>query len=166
MRPFIPSITLAVLVVATTAFGAPPSHVAWRPVHAFIGSWTGSRSAPDGPLKVVRTYASGTDNRHVRVREKIAGRPDGGRHDEIRFDAERGVLVLRHIVEDGKFVDLALAPVESNATRLVFAGVTDNPGRVRVTVESAGWNAFVERVEHAAPGAEFVVIAETRFRRK
>jgi hypothetical protein len=141
---------------------------AWQPLHAFIGSWSGvqSATAPDAkPAKLARKFATGVNSKHLEVTDRAQDK-DWQLAGVISFDAESGRLVLRRFAADGKVNDLALDSDASGATKLVFAGVEDNPGRTRVIYDRSGWNEFVERVEYAPQGQAFSLVSETKFKRK
>ena len=156
----------AALVLAVAVSTAPPSGTAapdqteaWRPMHAYIGTWKSV-----GAERRTRVYASAATNHHLEITES------GASHDRavwgiVSYDAARGVLVLRRFVADGDALDLALDPSSSTAEHLVFEG----PGadsRTRVTYDRPGWNTFVERVERSSGGAPYALLLETRFERK
>ena len=165
--------TAASLVSPTTSGSslAVNSTEAWAPLRAFIGSWSGVQSAAPGAedtktAKLTRKFETGLNSKHLEVSDRGNG-SNWALAGVISFDADRGALVFRKFAADGKVSDLAYQPDASNETRVVFAGVSDNPGQTRVTYERSGWNAFVERVEHAPKGGqEFSLVSETKFKRK
>jgi hypothetical protein len=84
----------------------------------------------------------------------------------VSFDPGRQGLVLRHFAADGSTSDVTFDAAASTADQLVFASPESEPTRTRITYQRSGWNNFVERIELAAGGAPFTVVAETRFERK
>jgi hypothetical protein len=145
--------------ISTGSPASPPAvdqTEAWRPMHAFIGTWKSG--------KVTRTYASAATNHHLEITESAGG------HERavwgiVSYDPALQGLVLRHFSPDGGAADLALDPAASTADRLVFVGDA-GAAHTRLTYERAGWNTFVERVEQAAGNDTFALVAETRFERR
>jgi hypothetical protein len=172
-----PSVAKAELSTgANLSPAAATSTEAWAPVRALIGKWSGVKSAPAvpagaaslasaKPTKVSRKFETGIASKHLELSEKNGDAP-WGVAGVISFDADRGGLVLRHFGTDGKTTDLAYDAAESGETKLVFAGIADNPGRTRVTYERASWNELTERIEYAPQGGSYVVVSETKLKRK
>jgi hypothetical protein len=156
----------ALILAAALAFasGANAAAVdpteAWRPIHAFIGTWRGVRA--DG--KVTRTYASAPTNHHIEITEKANG-PQAV-WGVVSFDPQKQGLVLRHFGADGTASDVALDPAASTADQLVFASPESETTRTRITYERAGWNNFVERIELSTGGGAYTLVSETKFVRK
>ena len=143
---------LGILLATVTWAGAQTldQTEAWRPMHAFIGTWKGVRASG----KVTRTYASAPTNHHLEITEKAGG--PAGVWGIVSYDTAKSQLVLRQFGTDGSATEVALDPAASNADQLVFAG-----GETRITYRREGWNAFTERVERGA-----ALVSETRFQRK
>lgn len=174
-----PLLIALVLTVGASVAGADTSaspepsasaSAAWAPVQALIGSWTGVKATPeqtakDGASKFTRKYETASNSKNVQVNDRN-GNSSWQVAGIISLDAERGNLVLSHLGTDGRMSDLVLEPGQSSETRLVFTGVHDNPGQLRVTYERLNWNEFVERVEYAPQGQGFSLVSETRFKRK
>jgi hypothetical protein len=156
------------LVLAVPAHGEPaPSAEVWKPVRAFIGSWTGARSGPDGSGKVTRQVESATDNRQLVVLERPQGRAEAYSWGAIAYDAAQGALVIRPHGDAAGIgaSELVLEAVDPEATRLVFASPAGSPRPTRLTYERVGWNEFVERLEESPSGGPFALVWETRFKR-
>lgn len=153
---------IAALVIAFAAStgslsgaAVPDQTEAWRPMHAFIGTWKSV-----GGEKRTRVYASASTNHHLEITEAGPG------HDRavwgiVSYDSARRGLVLRRFVADGDALDLALDSASSTPEHLVFEGAG-----TRVTYDRAGWKNFVERVERPAGDASPALLVETRFERK
>jgi hypothetical protein len=157
-------LALAVSVASMASAATVDPTAVWRPMYPFLGTWKGTRAGANGPVTVTRGYASSATNHHLEITETGGGRTQAA-WGIVSFDPERQALVLRHLDADGSSSDLAFDPA-STADRLVFASPESSATRTRVTYERAGWNNFVERVEVAAGGGPFTVVAETRFVRK
>jgi len=159
-------IALLLAVVASLASGASADTVApadtWRPMYSFLGTWKGTRTGTDGPVKVTRVYASATTNHHLEITESGASRASAV-WGIVVFDPQRQGLVLRHFAANGSAADLAYDAQASTADKLVFASAATDSAPARITYERAGWNAFVERIELAGAGGAMTVVAETRF---
>jgi len=137
---------------------------AWKPLHAFVGSWAGTKAGSEGNAHVTRGFASTPDNHGLEITEKSGGRTSiWGR---VRYDQARQALLLEQPSAGGGNTEYVFDEASSNDTRVVFASVTHNPGVTRVVLERSNWNEFVERVEHAPMGQSFAVVSETKFKRK
>jgi hypothetical protein len=151
--------------ISSAAGGATVDLVeGWRPMYPFIGTWQGTRSGPDGQVKVTRVYASASTNHHLEITEKVGGR-SRAIVGMVSLDPERG-LVLRVFATDGSASDVVLDPVVSNATQVVFASLESEGPRTRITYERVGAKNLVERIERSTGGEPFTVVSETRLVRK
>jgi hypothetical protein len=155
-------LALAVSVASlANAASVDPADV-WRPVTSSIGTWKGTRTGANGPVKVTRVYAAATTNHHLEIAETGGGRTRAV-EGMVSFDPQRQLLVLRAFDADGSASDLALDPAASTAGQVVFASLEGDAARTRITYERTGAKAFIERIEHAAGGSQFAVVSETRF---
>ncbi len=139
---------------------------AWRPIYPLLGTWQGTRTGADGPVRVTRVYASAPTNHHLEITERGSGRAAAAVWGMVSYDPQRQGLVLRHFGPDGSAADAMFDPAASTADQLVFGSADSEPTRTRITYARTGWNNFVERIELSAGGAPFTVVAETRFERK
>jgi len=157
---------LAVSIVSSAGAASVDPAEVWRPLHAFIGTWKGTRAGGNGAIRVTRIYASAPTNHHLEITEKDAGRSPAAVRGMISFDPERQRLVLRSFAADGSTSDLALDAESSTDARVVFVTGESDP-RLRITYERLGERpgskVFVERVERATGGQPFVGVSETRF---
>jgi hypothetical protein len=138
---------------------------AWRPMRPFMGTWRGTRNGDDKPVKVTRQFASAATNRHLEITEKGSGRP-GNVWGIVSFDRERQLLVLRQFGADGSTSDASFDPTAAGAGPVVFASAESEPTRTRITYQVVDAKSFVERIERAAGGEPYALVAETRFVRK
>jgi hypothetical protein len=138
---------------------------AWKPIHAFIGTWKGVRPAAQGAVKVTRTYASAPTNHHIEITEK-GGDRSRAVWGVVSFDPQRQALVLRHFAADGAASDVAHDPAATTGDQLVFASADSEGARTRITYERAGWRNFVERIELASGSGPYTLVSETRFVRQ
>jgi len=160
-------LALILLCTPAAALAQTATTPNWVPFHAFIGTWQGTRSSPDGsPVKIERTYETGEGSRELDVVERIgkAASPWG----TVRFDDKRGAFVLERPETGDDPVELILVHVSEDGSELTFLrSSTEAPGRVeRITQRRQGWNEFVEIVESASDGKQFNLISETHFHRK
>lgn len=158
-------VALLVAVPMTAGVGAStvdPAE-AWRPMHAFMGTWKGTRQGSDGPVKVTRIYASAPANRHLEITETDGGRSRTAVWGMVSFDSERQVLVLRQFAADGRASDLELDPSASIGEQIVFASPESEAPRVRITYERTDAKTLVERIERSGAGQPLAVVSETRF---
>jgi len=155
-------LVLAIAITASAPAAAIDAADAWRPMHAFIGTWKGTRTGTDGPVRVTRVYASASTNHHVEITEKGGGsRP--AVWGMVSFDPQHQALVLRQFAADGSALDLVLDPSTSTTGPLVFSSSASEAPRTRITYERAGTRNLVERIEHSTGGESFTVVSETRF---
>ena len=162
------------LVVLALVFAAPalaesgPPAEVWRPVRAFIGSWTGARSGADFAGKVTRQVESSRDNRQLVVLERPQkGRGEAFSWGAIAFDPARQTLVIRPH-GDGAGIgvsELVLETGDPDGARLVFASPAGSPRPTRLTYERVDWDEFVERLEESPTDGSFALVSETRFKR-
>jgi hypothetical protein len=154
---------LALVTSSIAGVSSAVSPEAWSPMRVFVGAWAGSRSGSEGPHKVVRGYEPVEGNQQLQITERNG--KQSGVWGVIRFDPERQAFVLGRSLPNGEESVLVLEPVSSE-TRLVFVSPEGSADRTRVSYERAGWNEFVERIEQATPGQDFVLVSEARFKRK
>ena len=162
MISMIPHLALVMLLAAEGA--APPND--WKPFHAFIGSWTGTRQGPTGTEKLTRDYESVARNQHLLVSDRVGSKqaPWG----MVSIDPVRDRIVLRRFAPDGSATELLLSEVSNDGATLVFDTPPEQAGAAaeRITHERHGWQEYVERVEVRANGSPFEVVSETHFKRK
>jgi len=155
------AVAVAIGGVADAA-GVTPAE-AWRPVHALIGTWKGTRAGDAGPLKVTRVFASAQTNQHLEITEKANGRAGPAVWGVVSFDPQRQVLVLRQFAADGSTLDLVFDPSSTSTGPLVFASPESEGSRTRIVYEREGTKTLIERVERSAAGEPFALVSETRF---
>jgi hypothetical protein len=159
-------LVLGLLITSVASAGTIDPADAWRPMHPFIGTWKGTRSGTEGPVKVTRQYASAPTNHHLEITESGGSRSKPGVWGIVSFDSQKDVLVLRQFGADGSASDMTLDPSASTAERVVFTSPESDGARTRITYERTAANVFVERVERSASGQSFTVVSETQFVRK
>jgi hypothetical protein len=150
----------------------------WEPLMYFVGSWEGAAKGQPGNGKVEREYQFVLNGKYLQAKNKSTyppqeKNPKGEVHEDwglFSYDRGRKQFVLRQFHVEGFVNQYALDRAASNDKTLVF--VTESIENI-----PAGWRAresyrilnndeFVEIFELAAPGKEFEVYAENRFKRK
>ena len=150
----------------------------WDPLKYFVGSWEGKAKGQPGNGKVEREYQFVLNGKYLQAKNKSTyppqeKNPKGEVHEDwglFSYDRSRKQFVLRQFHIEGFVNQYALDRAASNDKTLVF--VTESIENI-----PAGWRAkesyrilnndeFVETFELAAPGKEFEVYAENRFKRK
>lgn len=159
-------LALAVSITSLANSATIDPSEAWRPMRPFIGTWKGTRTGQDGPVKVTRGYAAASTNHHLEITEKAAGKSGPGIWGMVSFDPERQVLVLRQFGADGSTSDVVLDPAAASTGPLVFTSPESQSPRTRITYAPDGSKGFVERIERSAGGESFALVSETRFVRK
>jgi len=150
----------------------------WEPLKYFVGSWEGTAKGQPGNGKVEREYQFVLNGKYLQAKNKSTyppqeKNPKGEVHEDwglFSYDRGRKQFVLRQFHVEGFVNQYALDRAASDSKTLVF--VTESIENI-----PAGWRAresyrilnndeFVEVFELAAPGKEFEVYAENRFKRK
>jgi hypothetical protein len=150
----------------------------WEPLKYFVGSWEGMAKGQPGNGKVEREYQFVLNGKYLQAKNKSTyppqeKNPKGEIHEDwglFSYDRGRKQFVLRQFHVEGFVNQYAMDKAASNDKTLVF--VTESIENI-----PAGWRAresyrilnndeFVEVFELAAPGKDFEVYAENRFKRK
>jgi hypothetical protein len=150
----------------------------WEPLKYFVGSWEGMANGQPGNGKVEREYQFVLNGKYLQAKNKSTylpqeKNPKGEIHEDwglFSYDRGRKQFVLRQFHVEGFVNQYAMDRAASNDKTLVF--VTESIENI-----PAGWRAresyrilnndeFVEVFELAAPGKDFEVYAENRFKRK
>jgi len=168
------ALSLSSPILAQTA--QPPD--VWEPLKYFAGSWEGAAKGQSGNGKVEREYQFVLNGKFLQAKNKSTyppqeKNPKGEVHEDwglFSYDRSRKQFILRQFHVEGFVNQYALDTKVSNSKTLVF--VTESIENI-----PAGWRAresyrilnddeFVEVFELAAPGKEFEVYSENRFKRK
>jgi nitrobindin-like protein len=150
----------------------------WEPLKYFVGSWEGTGKGQPGEAKVEREYQFVLKGKYLEAKNKSTyapqeKNPKGEVHEDwglFSYDRGRKQFVLRQFHVEGFVNQYKLDLSASDDKTLVF--VTESIENI-----PAGWRAkesyrilnndeFVEVFELAAPGKEFEVYSENRFKRK
>ena len=169
---------LALAMCASIRAQATQQPDVWEPLKYFVGSWEGLAKGQPGNGKVEREYQFVLNGKYLQAKNKSTyppqeKNPKGEIHEDwglFSYDRSRKQFVLRQFHVEGFVNQYALDHAASNGKTLVF--VTESIENI-----PAGWRAresyrilnndeFVEVFELAAPGKEFEVYAENRFKRK
>jgi hypothetical protein len=158
-----------ILLYSQTA--APPDK--WAPLRFLLGEWEGTSEGQPGKGTSRREYRLALKDQFIEVRNRSVYQPQpknpkGETHEDwgmISFDRARKRFVLRQFHVEG-FVNQYVAGehglvFESESIENIPAGF-----RARETYTVTGPDSFTERFELAAPGKEFEVYSETRFKRQ
>jgi hypothetical protein len=151
---------------------------AWEPLKYFVGLWEGEAKGQAGNGKVEREYQFVLNGKYLQAKNKFTyppqeKNPKGEIHEDwglFSYDRGRKQFVLRQFHVEGFVNQYALDREASNDKTLAF--VTESTENI-----PAGWRAretyrilsndeLVEVYELAAPGKEFEVYSENRFKRK
>lgn len=166
-------------LVRTLLLGALFANAAdpvWKPFDYFVGSWRGTSQGKAGAAKCERTYRLVLNDRFLEIRNKSTyapqeKNPKGEVHEDwglIGFDRMRKKFVLRQFHVEGYVNQYLFESGEDK--RLIFTSesIENLPPdwRARETYRIVNENHFVETFELAAPGKDFEVYSETRFKRR
>lgn len=164
------------IALTTLLHGQEAKPDVWAPVRFLEGSWTGEGSGQAGVGKSERTYEFVLGGKFLRARNKAvyppqAKNPKGEIHEDwgmVSYDKGRKRLVYRQFHVEG-FVNQYVLEGEAKENVRVFVSeaIENIPGgwRARETYRIVSGDEFVEVFELAAPGQEFQVYSEQRFKR-
>ncbi|HEY6400989.1 MAG TPA: hypothetical protein VI479_06245 [Blastocatellia bacterium] len=151
---------------------------AWEPLKYFVGSWEGEAKGQPGNGKVGREYQFVLNGKYLQSKNKSTyppqeKNPKGEVHEDwglFSYDRGRNQFVLRQFHVEGFVNQYALDRAASNDKTIVFVteSIENIPAgwRARETWRILSNDEFVEVFELAAPGKEFEVYSENRFKRK
>jgi hypothetical protein len=176
------AVTWAAWGAQTGALNAAPQQTEasdpWLPVRRMLGSWEGDSKGEPGAGKCVREYRLTLKEKFIQVTNKSTyppqeKNPKGEVHEDVGFishDKAAKKLVLRQFHVEGFVNHYVLDSVSEDKRRVVFVTVAieNIPAgwRGRETYEFIDDDQFIETFALAAPGKDFAIYSETRFRRK
>ena len=149
----------------------------WEPLKYFVGSWEGTGKGQPGDGKIEREYQFVLNGKFLQAKNKSTyppqeKNPKGEVHEDwglFSYDRGRKQFVLRQFHVEG-FVNQYKQDLAASNKMLIF--VTESienipPGwRAKESYRILNNDEFVEVFELAAPGKEFEVYTENRFKRK
>lgn len=150
----------------------------WSPLKYFVGSWVGTAKGQPGNGKVEREYQFVLNGKFLQAKNKSTylpqeKNPKGEVHEDwglFSYDRSRKQFVLRQFHVEGFVNQYKLDAAASNNKTLVFVteSIENIPAgwRGRESYQIVSNDEFVEVFELAAPGKEFEVYSENRFKRK
>lgn len=168
------ALLLSPTVLAQTT--QPPD--VWEPLKYFVGVWDGTASGQPGQGKVEREYQFVLQGKYLQAKNKSTyppqeKNPKGEVHEDwglFSYDRSRKQFVLRQFHLEGFVNQYRLEAAQSPDKKLVFVteSIENIPAgwRGRETYRIVSPDEFVEVFELAAPGKEFEVYSESRFKRK
>jgi hypothetical protein len=164
-------------LVSLLAFAAAPAaDPVWKPLEFFVGSWEGTGQGKAGISKVERSYQFVLNGRFLEARNKSIyapqeKNPKGEVHEDwglFSYDRGRKKFVLRQFHVEGFVNQYSLEA--SSDKQLIFTSesIENIPAgwRARETYRFLSNSEFIEIFELAAPGKDFEVYTETRFKRR
>lgn len=169
---------LALLLSAVSSPQGDKSPDVWRPLNFFVGSWEGTGKGQPGNSTIEREYQYVLNRKFLQARNKSVyppqkANPKGEVHEDwglFSYDRNRGLFVLRQFHVEGFVTHYASEREASDGKTLRFVSESiENIGagwRARETYRIVDENEFIETFELAAPGKEFEVYTEGRFKRK
>jgi hypothetical protein len=148
----------------------------WDPLRFFAGAWEGTAKGQAGAGRVEREYRFVLNNRFLEVRNKSVyppqeKNPKGETHEDwglFSYDRGRKKFVFRQFHVEG-FVNQYVLESSDEKTLIFTSEAIENIAagwRARETYKILGPDEFIEVFELAAPGKEFEVYTENRFKRK
>jgi len=161
---------------AVTTNAAKPDP--WKPMRAFVGSWTGDAKGESGDGKSEREYKFVLNNRFVQVANRTtyppqSKNPKGEQHEDMglfSYDRSTKKFVLRQFHTEGfvnHYVQESFSADQRTLTFVSTAIENIPPGwRARETYKFTGEDEFTETFELAEPGKDFNLYSESKYRRK
>ena len=152
--------------------------VVWEPLKYFAGSWEGTAKGQPGNGKVEREYQFILNGKYLQAKNKSTyppqeKNPKGEVHEDwglFSYDRSRKQFVLRQFHVEGFVNQYKLDAAANNNKTLVFVteSIENTPAgwRGRESYQIVSNDEFAEVFELAAPGKEFEVYSENRFKRK
>ena len=149
----------------------------WSPLKYFIGNWKGTGKGESGISQVERTYQSILNGKYIQINHKSVyapqeKNPKGETHEDIGFfsyDRGRKLFVLRQFHIEG-FVNQFKGEVLEDGKLIVFTSesIENIPAgyKAKETYRILNETEFTETFEIAAPGKDFTVYSENRFKRQ
>jgi hypothetical protein len=170
------TLMLFAVLTASAANSPSPMNDRWGRVRFLLGTWEGTASGEPGKGTVERTYELVLGGQFIEEHntsryETKAGLKLVQQHRGfLSYDKERKTFMLRRFHEEG-FVNLyALNTDKSMAEYLVFDSVTfenfSNEWKARENYDVISPDEFVEIIERAEPGKNFVEYGRNHFKRK
>jgi len=163
---------------SATATNAAAKPDAWKPMRAFVGTWTGDAKGESGDGKSEREYKFVLNNRFVQVANRStyppqSKNPKGEQHEDMglfSYDRSTKKFVLRQFHTEGFVNHYVQESISADQRTFIFVSTAiENipPGwRARETYKFAGDDEFTETFELAEPGKDFKLYSETKYRRK
>jgi hypothetical protein len=150
----------------------------WSPLKYFVGSWEGTAKGQAGNGKVEREYQFVLNGKFLQAKNKSTyppqeKNPKGEVHEDwgfLSFDQGRKKFVLRQFHVEGFVNQYLLDSKSEDGKTLVFIteSIENTPAgwKARETYRIVNDSEFTEVFELAAPGKDFELYSETKFKRK
>jgi hypothetical protein len=151
---------------------------AWSPFMFFIGTWKGTGKGEPGISQLERQYQFVLDGKYIQVKHKSVyapqeKNPTGETHEDwgfFSYDRSRKIHILRQFHVEGFVTQYVSERIAPDGKTIVFTAesLENLPAgwRARETYRILNNDEFVEVFELAAPGKEFSVYSENRFKRQ
>lgn len=177
MKPKNRMAILALVLLTCSVTSGQQQPDVWSPLKYFIGSWKGTGKGESGISQVERTYQSILNGKYIQINHKSVyapqeKKPKGETHEDIGFfsyDRGRKLFVLRQFHIEG-FVNQFKGEILEDGKLIVFTSeaIENIPAgyRAKETYRILNENEFTETFEIAAPGKDFTVYSENRFKRQ
>ncbi len=172
-------ILLALLLASSPAFAQTANKPdVWEPFRYFIGTWEGTSKGQFGEGTVEREYRLTLNGAFIEVKNKSVYKPQeknktGEVHEDagfISYDRMKKKYVFRQFHIEGFVNHYALDKTAADTRSYGFQSesIENIPEgwRARETYRIISNDEFVEVFELAAPGKDFEVYVENRFKRK
>jgi hypothetical protein len=170
------TLMLFAVLTASAANSPSPMNDRWGRVRFLLGTWEGTASGEPGKGTVQRTYELVLGGQFIEERNTSRYETKAGvklvqqHRGFLSYDKERKTFMLRRFHDEG-FVNLYVLNTDrSMAEYLIFDSVTfenfSNEWKARENYDVISPDEFVEIVERAEPGKNFVEYSRNHFKRK
>lgn len=174
VRPFL----LMALLAASAATQTNQKPDVWEPFKFFVGAWEGTSKGQPGQGTCERDYQFALNGKFLQIKNKSTyapqeKNPKGEVHEDwgfLSFDKSRKKFVLRQFHVEGFVNQYLLDSKSEDSKTLVFIteSIENIPTgwKAREIYRIVNDNEFTEVFELAAPGKDFELYSETKFKRK
>jgi hypothetical protein len=169
---------LLALMAASAATQTNQKPDVWAPLKFFVGAWEGTSKGQPGQGTCEREYQFAFNGKFLQVKNKSTyapqeKNPKGEVHEDwgfLSFDQGRKKFVLRQFHVEGFVNQYLLDSKSEDGKTLVFIteSIENTPAgwKARETYRIVNDSEFTEVFELAAPGKDFELYSETKFKRK
>lgn len=172
------ALLLMVMIPAFSLAHSSGQEDSWSYLRFFVGYWVGTGKGQPGVSQLEREYQFVLNGKYLQAKHKSVYQPQeknpkGEVHEDLGFfsyDRARKQYIVRQFHVEGFVIRYKLERITDDKKTIVFVSESiENIAtgwRARETYKIVNEDEFIEIFELAAPGKEFDVYTENRFKRK